>query len=126
LTTANATFTGINRLLDEDVNLIVADIHSGVASLNTALGKVSADLPEITAEVRRTLARTTKFVANLDGIVVNNTDQIEAFMQAGLPQFIRFVEEGSRLVANLQRLTAKIERDPARFLLGTQLPEYKR
>ena len=126
LTTANATFTGINRLLDEDVNLIVADIHSGVASLNTALGKVSADLPEITAEVRRTLARTTKFVANLDGIVVNNTDQIEAFMQAGLPQFIRFVEEGSRLVANLQRLTAKIERDPARFLLGTQSPEYKR
>jgi phospholipid/cholesterol/gamma-HCH transport system substrate-binding protein len=58
--------------------------------------------------------------------VVDNSDQIEAFMQAGLPQFIRFVEEGSRLVASLQRLSAKIERDPARFLLGTQAPEYKK
>jgi phospholipid/cholesterol/gamma-HCH transport system substrate-binding protein len=47
-------------------------------------------------------------------------------MQVGLPQFVRFVEEGSRLVISLQRLSAKIERDPARFLLGTQSPEYKR
>ena len=67
-----------------------------------------------------------QFVDSLDGIVVDNTDQIEVFMQAGLPQFVRFVEEGSRLVANLQRLTAKIERDPARFLLGTQSPEFRR
>jgi phospholipid/cholesterol/gamma-HCH transport system substrate-binding protein len=83
-------------------------------------------LPEITAEVRRTLARTSSFVTHLDGIVVDNSDQIDAFMRAGLPQFIRFVKEGSKLVASLQRLSAKIERDPARFLLGTQSPEYKR
>jgi phospholipid/cholesterol/gamma-HCH transport system substrate-binding protein len=126
LKTANTTFTGVNRLLDEDVDAIVADLHSGVASLNTAMDKVSGDLPEITAELRRTLARTSSFVAHLDGIVVNNSDQIDAFMQAGLPQFIRFVKEGSKLVASLQRLSAKIERDPARFLLGTQSPEYKR
>ena len=90
------------------------------------MAQVSNDLPEITAEVRRTLAQATNFVANLDGIVVDNADQIEAFMQAGLPQFIRFVREGNKLVASLQRLTAKIERDPARFLLGTQSPEFKR
>jgi phospholipid/cholesterol/gamma-HCH transport system substrate-binding protein len=126
LNTANEIFVGVNRLLDEDIEVIVTDIRSGVASLNMALGQVSADLPEITAEVRLTLARTAKFVDSLDGIVVENADQIEAFMQAGLPQFVRFVQEGSRLIANLQRLTAKIERDPARFLLGTQSPEFRR
>lgn len=126
LNTARETFAGVNRLLDEDVSVIVADARNGVASLNTALAQVSGDLPEITAEVRRTLARATKFVDHLDGIVVDNADQIEAFMQAGLPQFIRFVREGNKLVASLQRLTAKIERDPARFLLGTQSPEFKR
>ena len=125
LNTANATFAGVNRVLEEDVDGIITDLRSGVASLNVAMGKVSTDLPEITAEVRRTLERASSFVTHLDGIVLDNSDQIEAFMQAGLPQFIRFVEEGSRLVASLQRLSAKIERDPARFLLGTQSPEYK-
>jgi phospholipid/cholesterol/gamma-HCH transport system substrate-binding protein len=126
LNTAQKTFAGVNRLLDEDVNVIVTDVRNVLASLNTALVQVSGDLPEITAEVRRTLARATNFVDSLDGIVVDNADQIEAFMQAGLPQFIRFVREGNKLVASLQRLTAKIERDPARFLLGTQSPEFKR
>jgi hypothetical protein len=27
---------------------------------------------------------------------------------------------------NLQRVTEKLERDPARFLLGTQRPDYRR
>jgi phospholipid/cholesterol/gamma-HCH transport system substrate-binding protein len=126
LNTAEETFAGVNRILDEDVSAIVADVHNGVASLNTAMAQVSNDLPEITAEVRRTLAQATNFVANLDGIVVDNADQIEAFMQAGLPQFIRFVREGNKLVASLQRLTAKIERDPARFLLGTQSTDFRR
>jgi phospholipid/cholesterol/gamma-HCH transport system substrate-binding protein len=126
LDTARETFTGVNRLLDEDVEAIIADIRGGVASLNTVLGQVSGDLPEITAELRRTLANAAKFVDSMDGIVGDNADQIEIFMQAGLPQFVRFMQEGSRLIANLQRLTAKIERDPARFLLGTQSPEFRR
>lgn len=123
---ATATFTGVNRLLDEDIDGILGDLRGGVASLNAAMGDVSGDLPEITAELRRTLERASSFMTRLDGIVAQNADQIQALMQAGLPQFIRFVEEGSRLVTSLQRLTAKIERDPARFLLGTQSPEYKR
>jgi phospholipid/cholesterol/gamma-HCH transport system substrate-binding protein len=126
LNTANEIFVGVNRIIDEDVQVIVADVRSGVASMNTALEQVSTDLPEITAAVQLTLARATNLVDDLDGIVVGNADQIQAFMQSGLPQFVRFVQEGSRLIANLQRLIAKIERDPARFILGTQSPEYKR
>jgi phospholipid/cholesterol/gamma-HCH transport system substrate-binding protein len=126
LGTAQETFTGVNRLLDDDVAALVGDVRSTVASLEVALTQVADDLPEITAEVRQTLNRTTHFVDTLNGIVSNNTEEIDVFLQAGLPQFVRFVKEASLLVASLQRLTAKIERDPARFLLGTQSPEFRR
>ncbi len=47
-------------------------------------------------------------------------------MKGGLPELLRFVQEARKLVSNLERLTAKIERDPARFFLGTQSPEFRR
>ncbi|MDH3667840.1 MAG: MCE family protein [Paracoccaceae bacterium] len=122
---AEKTFTGINRILDEEAEAIIADIRTSVTSLSGAVDRVSADLPQVTSDLRSTLARTSQFVANLDSLVVDNSDQIEAFMQAGLPQFVRFVQEGSRLIQNLQRLTTKIESNPARFLLGTQAPEFR-
>jgi phospholipid/cholesterol/gamma-HCH transport system substrate-binding protein len=123
---AEQTFTGVNRLIDEDAGAIVADIRNSVASLGAALDQVSEDLPQITSEVRQAVGNASQFAGNLNGIVVENSEQIETFVQAGMPQFVRFVQEGSRLVASLQRLTAKIESDPARFLLGTQAPEFER
>ncbi len=122
---AEKTFTGINQILDEDAEAIIADIRTSVTNLSGAVDQVSADLPQVTSDLRSTLARTSQFVANLDSLVVENSDQIETFMQAGLPQFVRFVQEGSRLIQNLQRLTTKIESNPARFLLGTQAPEFR-
>lgn len=87
---------------------------------------MAEDLPTITAEVTDTLGSATTLMDNLNAIVTDNSDEIEVFMQAGLPQLVRFVKEANLLVANLQRLTAKIERDPARFLLGIQSPEFRR
>ena len=129
---AEQTFTGVNRILDEDAEAIIADlrltvgeVRTTVANLGNAVNTVSDDLPGITADLRETLTKASSFVGRLDGLVLNNSEQIETFMQAGLPQFVRFVQEGSRLIANLQRLTAKIESNPARFLLGTQTPDFK-
>jgi phospholipid/cholesterol/gamma-HCH transport system substrate-binding protein len=126
LESAQQTFASANRIMDEDVGAIVADMRTSMANLNVALSQVSADLPEITQEVRATLARAATVADSLDGIVNDNAGQIDAFMKSGLPQFVRFVQEGNRLLVNLQRLTDKIERDPARFLLGTQSPEFRR
>ena len=129
---AEQTFTGVNRILDQEAEAIIADLRSTVGEVRTtvsnlggAINSVSDDLPQITAELRQTLGRTSNFVGRLDGVVLENSEQIETFMQAGLPQFVRFVQEGSRLINNLQRLTAKIESNPARFLLGTQAPEFR-
>ncbi|HUF85947.1 MAG TPA: MlaD family protein [Thermohalobaculum sp.] len=126
LSAAEGTFSRVNRLVDEDIGTIVADARSTMAKLEASLGTVATDLPLITSELRGTLDSTSRFVESLDRLVLDNSEQIEAFMQAGLPQFVRFVDEASRLVVNLQRLSARIESNPARFLLGTQAPEFTR
>ncbi|HSF93957.1 MAG TPA: MlaD family protein [Thermohalobaculum sp.] len=126
LRTAEQTFDGVNGLIEGDVSVIVGDVRQGVGNLNRALAQVADDLPAITGDVRQTLQRLKALGDSLNAIVTGNSDEIQVFMQAGLPQFVRFVKEASVLVANLQRLTAKIESDPARFLLGTQSPEFRR
>jgi phospholipid/cholesterol/gamma-HCH transport system substrate-binding protein len=97
-----------------------------MAALEKSVGEAAVDLPLITQDVRKTLASADKFVNDLDSILIQNSDEIEAFMRAGLPQFVRFTQEARKLVQNLERVTQKIERDPARFLLGTQSPEFRR
>jgi phospholipid/cholesterol/gamma-HCH transport system substrate-binding protein len=64
-------------------------------------------------------------LGTIDGIVQTNRRQVSDFLRVGLPQFVRFVEESQRLVISLDRLVDKIERDPARFLLGTQASEFR-
>jgi len=124
--TAQGTLDGVNRIVNEDVAAIVGDVRGSIANLNKGINQVAEDLPEVTGEVRRTLEHASALINNLNSVVADNSDQINVFMQAGLPQLVRFVKEANLLVINLQRLTAKIERDPARFLLGTQAPEYRR
>lgn len=126
LSAARDTFTGVNRLIEEDAEAIVADIRGGAANLNRALDEVADSLPAITGDVSRTLGRATNLLDSLNGIVAGNSEEIDVFLQAGLPQFVSFIREGRKLIANLERLTAKIESDPARFLLGTQVPEFGR
>ena len=126
LDTAQQTFAGVNNLIDGDVAAITGDVRKTVGNLDAAIAQVAEDLPQITADIRHTLARMASLGDSLNSIVADNSDEIQVFMQAGLPQFVRFVKEASVLVANLQRLSAKIERDPARFLLGTQSPEFRR
>jgi len=126
LVAAEKTFNGVNQLIDEDIDALLADARKTMASLEKAVSAVADDLPLITADVRATLTSANSFVRNLDAILIENRTQIDAFMRAGLPQFVRFTQEARSLVENLQRVTQKLERDPARFILGTQSPEFRR
>ena len=48
------------------------------------------------------------------------------FTSQGLPQFVRFTGDARDLIARLDRIAAQLERDPARFFLGAQAPDFRR
>ncbi len=126
LGTANETFGAMNDVIDEDLDTIVTDVRAAVDVFTRSLENVSADIGDISDEVLNASQSASDILGTVDGIVQDNRRQVSDFLRVGLPQFQRFVEESRRLVVNLDRLADRLERDPARFILGTQASEFNR
>jgi phospholipid/cholesterol/gamma-HCH transport system substrate-binding protein len=126
LAVAEGTFASATRVLDDDLDPVIADVRSLAASLEAALGDLAADLPGITADLRGAIGSANAAMRTLEGAVAGAASPVQAFATTGLPQFTRLLQEARTLVTNLERLTQRIERDPARFFLGSPSPEYRR
>ena len=126
LDTAGDTFSGVNRILDEDVDQIMTDISGAVAAVSGTVIGVSDDINKASDEVLAASQSASNLLGTVNDIVQRNERQVSEFLRLGLPQTVKFVEESRYLVGNLDRLVARIKRDPARFLLGTQGSEFSR
>jgi phospholipid/cholesterol/gamma-HCH transport system substrate-binding protein len=126
MTTANTTFTAVNRVVEEDVATVTGDIRQAVAMLAEAVDTTTADITAVTGDLRRTADEAAGLMGTVNGIVTENRRPVSDFLRVGLPEFVRFTEDARSLVRNLERLVDRIERDPARFLLGTQAREFRR
>lgn len=126
LTVAEATFAGANRIIDLEVAPMATDIRVAAAQLAAAVEAISADMPVVTGDLRGAVAGVNDVVARIDAIVAASAPQIEGFATEGLPEFTRFAAQARDLVSQLQRIAQRLERDPARFLLGGQPPDFRR
>ncbi len=126
LTAAERTFDETSRVMEQEVGPTAADIRAAAADIRTGVAKVTEDLPAITADIRQTIARAGDVVESIDRAVANAAGPVNSFTQTGLPEFTRFAQEARTLVATLERLARRIERDPARFLVGGQPTEFSR
>ncbi|MDA5557557.1 MlaD family protein [Shimia sp. MMG029] len=126
LDTAHDTFSGVNRILDEDISGILSELNGAVSAVSATVTTVTDDLNSASTEVLSAAQSASDLLGRLDGIVAQNERQVTEFFRIGLPQTTRFVEEARFLVNNMDRLVELIRRDPARFLLGTQGSEFRR
>ncbi|MBO9399643.1 MlaD family protein [Shimia sp. R9_3] len=126
LGTARETFTGVNRILDEEISGILTDISGAVSAVSGTVNGVTDDIDRAADEVLAASQSASALLGRLDGIVAQNERQVTEFFRIGLPQATRFVEEARFLINNMDRLVELIRRDPARFLLGTQGSEFRR
>jgi phospholipid/cholesterol/gamma-HCH transport system substrate-binding protein len=123
---AEQTFASANRILDEDIDVIVADARHAVTAFRTTFENASEDFSLISSEVLKASKSASNFVGTLEAVVVENQRQISSFLRVGLPEFLRLTEEARLLVSKLERFVDRAERDPARFILGTQGSEFSR
>ncbi|MCL6285452.1 MlaD family protein [Ruegeria sp. 2012CJ41-6] len=126
LDTADQTFTKVNKVIDEDVDAVVSDVRKAVGEISTTVQTVTQNVDQISQELLSASKSASELIGTVDGIIQENRVQVSAFLRVGLPQFQRFIEEARRLVVNLERLSDKLESDPARFFFGTQGSEYRR
>ena len=125
--------SSLNRLLDnaseasgslptllEQLSTTVERFDNAVAGVDSALIE---DLPELRQRLVGALANIESLSGRLDAIVASNQDELSQIGGVGMRQVSGGIEEIRRLVRDLSELVRRIERDPARFLLGGEQPE---
>lgn len=111
------------------LNQVMDDLTKASASFSSAADKIStfaAKLDDVAGNANATMTDARKTLADARAALAD----IDTFAAKGLPQMTSQVmtlsAQASKLVADLTSLTARIQRDPARFFLGNRTPEYSR
>jgi len=95
------------------------------SSLTRADEALSREMPELLARLDASLSSLQRLSKNAEGLIADNRGAIADFSQQGLSQVGPSLIELRGLVADLRRISARIEESPPDFVLGRQsLPEY--
>ncbi len=123
---AERAFIGADRVINEDIGEITSDLRDVLARLGRAVDAVSEDIPEVTADLRRTADSAARAFDDIGRLVRDSSGPLREFTTSGLPNITLLARETRGLISNLDGLTRQIERDPARFILNRQSPEFRR
>ncbi|WP_417525308.1 MlaD family protein [Marinovum sp.] len=123
---AEQAFAGADRIMNEDVAGIVEGLRGTIDTLQTAIRRVSDDIPGITADLRAASQSATATFADIRRVTNASAPAVQEFTTQTLPLFTRLAQESRSLIGNLDRLTNQLQRDPARFLLDRETPEFRR
>ena len=126
LGTAQETFGSVNEIIDTEIDGMIDDLRTAVNTFSETVEGASEDIDLVAGEIRTASLSASSFLGTLEDLVLENRRQVSDFLGLGLPEFLRLTEEARLLVSGLDRLVDRIERDPARFLLGTTSSEFRR
>jgi phospholipid/cholesterol/gamma-HCH transport system substrate-binding protein len=125
----------------QDIAKILSDardaaqkLDSTLAKADSAMGKldrgmdslddgVFKELPKVVASLERTLTELEKLSTNANGLVDENREQINAFTSQGLTQVGPTLSELRALIKDLNRLSTRLNENPAGLVLGRNQPE---
>lgn len=126
LSAAEKAFTGADRVISEDISGIIDGLETTLATLNATIGDVADDLPAISDDLRSASRAASDTFAGLQALTDASAPSIREFTTTALPLYSRLAQESRALIANLDRLTDQIQRDPTRFFLNRDIPEFRR
>jgi len=125
LSAAERVFNEVETILDDDVSQITSDLRNMLHSLDGAVAQVSDDLPAISGDLRSAADAANEAFREVTRLVSRSAPSIEEFTGPGLQQYTQLARETRSLISNLEGLTRQIQRDPARFFLSRQTPEFR-
>jgi phospholipid/cholesterol/gamma-HCH transport system substrate-binding protein len=123
----------IAKLLTDARNA-ATKLDSTLAKADSAMGKldkgmdsldqgVFQELPKAVASLEKTLKELEKLSANANGLVDDNREQIHSFTSQGLSQVGPTLSELRVLIKDLNRLSTRLNENPAGLVLGRNQPE---
>lgn len=133
--------TGTVANQKQDIAKIISDARDAATKLDATLAKADSamgkldkgmdsldqgvfkELPKVVASLEKTLAELEKLSTNANGIVSDNREQINAFTSQGLTQVGPTLSELRALIKDLNRLSNRLNENPAGLVLGRNQPE---
>ncbi len=126
LVAAEQAFTGADRIINDDLSGMIAGLEATLDGMNAAIAAVSDDLPEVSADLRAASKAAADAFTKLRQVADASGPAMREFATTGLPLYTRLAQESRTLIDNLDQLTGQIQRDPTRFFLNRETPEFKR
>lgn len=126
LDAAQKAFVGADRVINDDIAGIIAGLETTIDGMNTAIRSVSADLPAISTDLRAASTAASDAFTQLRQMTDASAPAVREFATTALPLYTRLAQESRTLIRNLDQLTNQVQRDPARFFLDRETPEFKR
>ncbi len=126
LSAAEQAFTGADRIINDDISGMIAGLETTIDGMNSAIATVSADLPTVSADLRTASKAAADAFAELRQVAAASGPAMREFATTGLPLYTRLAQESRTLINNLDQLTGQIQRDPTRFFLNRETPEFRR
>lgn len=113
--------------LSGDARRTLGEYEALAGDMRGVVGRAGGDVDRIAANAERAIANLdaamqsyNRLALNLEQLVKDSQVPVRDFTQVGLYELTQFLVEARALVASLSRISAMVERDPARFLFGDQ------
>ncbi|MBF9036430.1 MCE family protein [Rhodobacterales bacterium HKCCE2091] len=126
LAAATRAFDSADRVMGEEIGGLVTRLRETLDGLDAAVAQVSEDLPGISANLSEASRAAEDAFAGISAAVNASGPAIQTFAAEGLPQYTDLAREARNLARSLDALVSRIERDPARFFLNNNAPEFRR
>lgn len=125
----------------QDIAKILSDARDAAQKLDSTLAKADSamnkldkgmdsldqgvfkELPKVVASLEKTLTQLEKLSTNANGLVDENREQINAFTSQGLTQVGPTLSELRALIKDLNRLSTRLNENPAGLIMGRNQPE---
>jgi len=119
------------REATERLDRVVADADTAIAAVgrtaentNKTVNAVGDEIGPLLADLRQTSKSMTAMANEISGMVAENREPLRNFSGTALVDLTTLIDETRQLVAQLDRVTTEIERDPARFFFGNRNQGY--
>ena len=126
---AVASSNKLLQSLDEDASRLTESADVSLAMLRGTLSSLDNTMERsvqpMLGQTRETAASIEKLTDQFSLLLADNDEALTGFFGDGLFEFTRLITEMRLLVDNLNRVTSRIESDPAQFLFGNSQKGFK-
>lgn len=114
-------------LASEKLAQVLASADATVKRIDQSVERIDQSLieslPKITQDLSQALEQVEALTRRADAMLAENEDALASYGSEGLSQLGPTLQELRRLIRDLGRLSSRLERNPAAFLLGGDQPE---